>query len=70
MGLSLAGASRLKEEPTHSIPGTSALAIEGHEQLSISDRALLRKYGTVGSTAREYSGTRSTPWDYSNCSEG
>ena len=48
MGVSLAGASRLKEEPTHSIPGTSALAIEGHEQLSISDRALLRKYGLSG----------------------
>ena len=31
MGLSLAGASRLKEELIHSIPGTSALAIEGHE---------------------------------------
>ena len=28
MGLSLAGTSRLKEEPIHSIPGTSALAIE------------------------------------------
>ena len=48
MGLSLAGASRLKEEPIHSIPGTSALAIGGHEQLSISDRALLRKYGLSG----------------------
>ena len=48
MGLSLAGASRLKEEPIHSIPGTSALAIDGHEQLSISDRALLRKYGLSG----------------------
>ena len=48
MGLSLAGASRLKEEPIHSIPGSSALAIEGHEQLSISDRALLRKYGLSG----------------------
>ena len=29
-------------------PGTSALAIEGQEQLSISDRALLRKYGLSG----------------------
>ena len=48
MGLSLAGASRLKEEPIHSIPGTSAIAIDGHEQLSISDRALLRKYGLSG----------------------
>ena len=48
MGLSLAGASRLKEEPTQSIPGTSALAIEGHGRLSISDRALLRKYGLSG----------------------
>ena len=48
MGLSLAGASRLKEEPIHSIPGTSAIAIDVHEQLSISDRALLRKYGLSG----------------------
>ena len=45
MGLSLAGATRFKEEPTHSIPGTSAPPIDGHGQLSISDRALLRKYG-------------------------
>ena len=48
MGLSLAGASRLKDEPIHSIPGTSGLAIDAHEQLSISDRALLRKYGLSG----------------------
>ena len=48
MGLSLAGASRMEDEPIHSIPGTSALAIERHEQLSISDRALLRKYGPSG----------------------
>ena len=48
MGLSMAGASRLNEESIHSIPGTSALAIGGQEQLSISDRALLRKYGPSG----------------------
>ena len=38
----------MEDEPIHSIPGTSALAIERHEQLSISDRALLRKYGLSG----------------------
>ena len=48
MGLSLAGASRLRDEPIHSIAGTSALAITEHEQLSISDRALLRKFGLAG----------------------
>ena len=42
MGLSLAGTSRLKKD---TIDSTSAQAIEGQEQLSISDRALLRKYG-------------------------
>ena len=41
MGLSLAGTSRLKNEPIDSI---STLATEGSAQLSISDRALLRKY--------------------------
>ena len=45
MGLSLAGTTRLKEESIHSMSGSSALAIEEWEQLSISDRALLRKYG-------------------------
>ena len=48
MGLSLAGASRLKQEPIHFIPGASAYALDGHEQLSISDRALMRKYGLPG----------------------
>ena len=42
MGLSLAGATRFKEEPTHSIIGTSTPPIDGHGQLSITDRALLR----------------------------
>ena len=44
MGLSMAGTSRLKDESIHSMSGSSALAIEGRE-LSISDRALLRRYG-------------------------
>ena len=48
MGLSLVGTTRLKEESIYSMPGSSALAIEGREQLSISDRALLRKYGLSG----------------------
>ena len=48
MGPPLAGTTRLKEESIHSMPGSSALAIEGQEQLSISDRALLRKYGLSG----------------------
>ena len=48
MGLSLAGASRLNEESVHPLPGTSVLAIGGQEQLSIADRALLRKYGPSG----------------------
>ena len=43
MGLSLAGPSRLKDEPIHSIAGTTE-----HGQLSISDRVLLRKYGLSG----------------------
>ena len=42
MGLSLAGTSRSKKE---TIDSTSAQAIEGQGQLSIADRALLRKYG-------------------------
>ena len=45
MGSPLAGTTRLEEESIHSMPGSTALAIEGQEQLSISDRALLRKYG-------------------------
>ena len=48
MGLSLAGASRLKQEPIHFIPGASSYAMDGHERLSISDRALMRKYGLPG----------------------
>ena len=48
MGLSLAGASRLKQEPIHFIPGASSYAKDGHKQLSISDRALMRKYGLPG----------------------
>ena len=44
MGLSLAGTSRLKDESIQTKSGSSALAIEGRE-LSISDRALLRRYG-------------------------
>ena len=47
MGLSLAGTTRLKEEALHSMSGTSALAF-GDRELSISDRALLRKYGPSG----------------------
>ena len=47
MGLSLAGTTRLKEESIHSMSGSSALAIEERE-LSISDRALLRRYGSSG----------------------
>ena len=46
MGLSLAGTTRLKKESIHSMFGSSPLAIEEWEQLSISDRALLRKYGS------------------------
>ena len=42
-----AGASRLKQEPIHFIPGASFPPIDD-EQLSISDRALLRKYGLPG----------------------
>ena len=47
MGLSLAGTTRLKEESFHSMSGSSALAIEERE-LSISDRALMRRYGPSG----------------------
>ena len=43
MGLSLAGSSRLNDEPIYSIAGTTE-----HGQLSISDRVLLRKYGPSG----------------------
>ena len=47
MGLSLAGTVRLKSEPI-SIDAISTLAIGESAQLSISDRALLRKYKSSG----------------------
>ena len=69
MGLPLAGTGRSSSEPI-SIDPTSNLATGEPTHLSISDRALLRKYKSSGQTRELSRQAEKLQGQYSGCSEG